>query len=349
MASASDGRRADAAVDWCHGAVQDVSRTFALTIEILADPMATYICVGYLLCRIPDTIEDAGHIPATVQAELLALYERALDPSDDTEPDEFVAAAEEWVPEEPNADWRVVERTPKVFRAFAAQPAPIRRAVRGPVRELVTGMATFVERYADRGGLRLRTPAELERYCHYAAGTVGELITNIVCRADIDEETEATLRENSESFGQLLQHVNIAKDVHDDFSEEDNVYLPAESLASHDVDQEEVLAEENREGAAAVVRETADTARGFLDDAEAYLGEMPERQGNRVAAWSVPFLLAVGTLRELDAHPTAALTGEGVKVSREEVEAVVAVAVSEGADADLAHLRERIASEPFDA
>ncbi|PHQ47674.1 hypothetical protein DJ68_00550, partial [Halorubrum sp. C3] len=46
---------------YCHDAVQDVSRTFALTIDALDPPLADQICVGYLLCRIPDTIDTHGH------------------------------------------------------------------------------------------------------------------------------------------------------------------------------------------------------------------------------------------------------------------------------------------------
>jgi len=347
MASASGGRRTDDPVDWCHDAVRDVSRTFALTIDVLADPMSTYICIGYLLCRVPDTIEDAGHIPADAQAELLAEYERLLDPSSEADSEAFVTHAAEWIPEDPGPDWTVVAETPRVFHAFHSQPEPVRRAVRGPVRELVSGMEIFVERYADEGGLRLGTSTELERYCHYAAGTVGELITNLVCRADVDDDTEETLRANSESFGQLLQHVNIAKDVHDDFREENNVYLPADRLDEQGVPQEELLEPDHREGTAAVVRETAETARGYLDDAQAYLDTLPEHDGNRVAAWSIPFLLAVGTLRELEARPAVALTPEDVKITRSEVEAVVGTAVSAGADIDLGSLRERIAHTPF--
>ena len=55
-------------LDWCHEAVQGVSRTFALTVDVLDEPMASYICVGYLLCRVPDTVEDADHIPPAEQA-----------------------------------------------------------------------------------------------------------------------------------------------------------------------------------------------------------------------------------------------------------------------------------------
>ena len=31
-------------LEWAHTSIQNVSRTFAITIEILDDPMASYIC-----------------------------------------------------------------------------------------------------------------------------------------------------------------------------------------------------------------------------------------------------------------------------------------------------------------
>jgi farnesyl-diphosphate farnesyltransferase len=339
-----------AALDWCHDAVQDVSRTFAITVDVLAEPMASYICVGYLLCRVPDTVEDAAHIPPAEQAALLESYGRVLDADADTDAGDFLDRVEEWLPaaEDRSADWEVVAETGRVLRAFEAHPEPAREAMRGPSREMVRGMADFVDRYADEGGLRLHTREELREYCHYAAGTVGELVTNLVCRESVPDETERTLRANAESFGQLLQHVNVAKDVHDDLREENNVYLPAELLDAHDVPQSAVLAPDHRDGAAAVVRDVVDIARGFVDDAQAYLEALPERDGNRVAAWSIPFLLAVGTLRELEERPRDALTEGSVKVSRAEVRTVIAAAVDQGAEIDLEALRRTVAERPLD-
>jgi len=140
--------------------------------------------------------------------------------------------------------------------------------------------------------------------------------------------------------------VNVSKDVYDDYTEENNVYLPAEWLADEGIDPERVVAPENREGAAAVVDRTADHARTFLGDAQTYLETMPLVNGNTFAAWGVPFLLAVGTLRELARSPQDAVTERGVKVSREEVFAVVSAARSDGRDS-LGELREAIARKPF--
>lgn len=339
----------DSDLEWCHEAVQGVSRTFALTVDVLEEPMASYICLGYLVCRIADTVEDAGHIPPAEQARLLRLYDAALDPGDDTDVEEFIAEAEEWIPEDPNDDWDVVAQSDRVFRTFEALPADVREAVTPPARELVQGMVLFIERYDDEGGLRIKTREELEEYCYYAAGTVGNLITNLVTRGDIDSDRAQRLDDTAEEFGLLLQLVNISKDVYDDYTEENNVYLPAEWLAAEGIPQEEVLAPEHQRDATAVVRRTADRARDFLDDAQTYLETVPLVDGNTLAAWAIPYLLAVGTLRELRTHPENALEDTGVKVSRKEVFAVVSAMTNSNDHRReaLGQLRETITHKPF--
>ena len=328
--------------------MQGVSRTFALTVDVLDEPMASYICIGYLLCRVPDTIEDADHVPPTEQARLLREYDRVLDPADETDAEEFRASVDEWLPdpEERSEDWNVVASTPRIVRTFEALPEDVREAVTPPARELVQGMAMFVERYADEGGLRIQSREELEEYCYYAAGTVGNLVTNLLARGDLSDGRRARLYDTAEEFGLLLQLVNVAKDVYDDYTEEDNVYLPAEWLAAEDVPQDEVLAPEHASGAAAVVRRTARHARSFLDDAQTYLETVPTTDGNTVAAWAIPFLLAVGTLRELLERPEDALSSTGVKISRQEVFAVVTEMTGATSDS-LADLREDIAGQPY--
>jgi farnesyl-diphosphate farnesyltransferase len=336
-------------LQWCHESVQGVSRTFALTVDVLEEPMSSYICLGYLVCRIADTVEDASHIPPAEQAELLRTYDAVLDPDDDTEADAFVTAVEPYLPadEEMTDDWAVVRDSARVIGTFRGLPADVQRAVVPPARELVRGMAEFVERYGDDGGLRIQTRGELEEYCYYAAGTVGNLITNLVTRHDVATDRRRRLYDTAEEFGLLLQLVNISKDVYDDYTAEDNVYLPAEWLADEGVPQEGVLDDEHQSGAASVVRRTAEFAGSFLDDAQTYLEAVPLRDGNTLAAWAIPFLLAVGTLRELFARPEDALSSTGVKISRQEVLAVVTEMRDDGSRESLATLREEISAGPY--
>jgi farnesyl-diphosphate farnesyltransferase len=334
---------------WCHEAVQGVSRTFALTVDVLEEPMSSYICVGYLLCRIPDTVEDAGHIPPADQASILRAYDAALDPDAAATVDDFRAAVADYLPPAAGRsdDWEVVAEAPRVVRTFDSLPADVREAIAPPARELVQGMAMFVERYADAEGLRIETGEELEEYCYYAAGTVGHLITNLVTRGDVSPERRRRLYDRAEEFGLLLQLVNIGKDVYDDYTAENNVYVPSEWLADEGVPQEEVLDPRHESAAAGAVRRVADHARGFVDDALRYLEEVPTTDGNTLAAWAIPFLLAVGTLRELSARPEDALTDAGVKVTRQEVYAVVSAMTGDAGRESLSDLRDAVARQPF--
>jgi len=314
---------------WCHDVVEDVSRTFALTIDVLDEPMSSYICVGYLLCRIGDTIEDTDALSDREKTALLERYNRALDPDREFGVEEFDAALDPHLPEDRTDDWTVVADSSRVVRTFERLPSDVRAAIRPPTRELVEGMRMFVERHGEHGGIRIESEAELEEYCYYVAGTVGHLITNLVGRT-ADEDRVEPLRETAEGFGQLLQLVNIAKDVHGDYTRENNVYLPADWLEAAGVSQEELLSPADRRAAASVVERTVDHARSSLADARSYLETLALIDRNAFVAWAIPFLLAVGTLRELSARPEETLSPGGVKISRSEVAAVVAAVTADG-------------------
>lgn len=331
-------------ISWCYDVVQDVSRTFAITVSELEEPMAREICLGYLLCRVADTIEDAQHIPPATQASLLDSYGRALDPADAGSVEAFTRDAAEWRPDGDEADWRLVANTPRVVRCFRGSPAATRSTVRPAVRDLVAGMAMFVRRYAGVGGLRVRTTEELSEYCWYAAGTVGRLVTGLVARGE-SEASRNRLYASGWSFALLLQLVNVAKDVAVDYETENNVYLPQELLDRHGLEVTDI-GDPARAGAfAPAIRDIVDRAEDNLDGAQAWLEAMPTDRGNSLSAWAIPFLLAVATLRELAARPEDVISTGGVKISRTEVAAVIG-AVGDGVD--LGSLRERVASRPFD-
>jgi farnesyl-diphosphate farnesyltransferase len=333
------------AISWSHDAVAAVSRTFAITIDLLEEPMSSYVCVGYLLCRIPDTIEDAKHVPGSEKDRLLSCYEDVLDPSDPTTPEAFRDAALAFEPDDPEspADWEVVKETPRVVAAYRLLDDDVQAAMRPPVRELVDGMREYVGR-GEEEGLRIETAEELDEYCYYVAGTVGHLITNLVA-LDTSSDSEAYLRERAEAFGLLLQLVNISKDVHDDYQSEGSVFLPREWLAVHDVPQDDVLSPDHRDGARATVTRTIEHARSYLDDAHEWLHRLDAERSQDTPAWALPYLLAVATLRELEGNVDRVFTDQPVKVSREEVFALIETCTT--GDVDLDALRRRVAARPF--
>jgi farnesyl-diphosphate farnesyltransferase len=332
-------------LQWCYDAVDGVSRTFALTVAELEEPMSRDICVGYLLCRVADTVEDAGHVPADEKHALLRCYGRVFDPEDDTTVAAFRERVAEWIPENPDEDWTVVAESPRIVRTFESLDPASKRAIRPPVRELIGGMAMFVDRHATHGGLRLQTLEELEEYCWYAAGTVGTLVTGLLSR-NVDPSVRDTLRNNARSFALLLQLVNVAKDVAADYEEENNVYLPQEFLEAQQLDTEDISDPDKSEAFGHVIGRVVSRAEGYLDGAQRWLEAMPEVRGNTLSAWAIPFLLAVGTIRELEQRPEDVIQKGDVKVSRPEVYAVMN-SFEGREDPSLADLRAKIRKRPL--
>ncbi|RQH03240.1 phytoene/squalene synthase family protein [Natrarchaeobius oligotrophus] len=327
---------------WCHETVGSVSRTFAISIELLEEPMSTTLCVGYLLCRIADTVEDESTLSAEEKSRLLSTYRRALDPADPSTTAAFARSIESVVSEPDGDDWYLVANAERVVRTYESFPPGARDAITPPVLELVAGMGAFVKRHADEAGVRIQTEAELEEYCYYVAGVIGRLITNLqLWNGDVDGRPER-MRELSESCGQLLQLVNIAKDVHADYVDEGNVYLPASWLADVGVSQENLLADGNESDVVAVVERTVERARGYVDDGQRWLEALGANDESMLKACTVPFLLAVATLRELSERPEAVLTDGGVKISRTEVMTIVASVTTDFDRSSIGPLRESV-------
>ncbi|WP_302083804.1 phytoene/squalene synthase family protein [Salinibaculum rarum] len=346
MTMTDSGSVSHSDLDWCYDAVQDVSRTFALTISELHEPMSRYICVGYLLCRVADTIEDATHIPPEQKHDLLTEYHAVLEVEDETTPTDFCTTVDEWIPDDPSSDWEVVQHTPRVVETFRVLEPRVQEAMREPVLEMIDGMAMFVSRYASEGGLRIQTMTELEDYCWYVAGTVGSLVTNLLAPA-ISDEQYATLSENARSFALLLQLVNVAKDVRDDYREENNVFIPAEVLCQHDVALSDLSDPDAGETVAPAIETIVARAEQYVSDAEQWLTALPAGvQGTTVSAVAVPYLLAVATMRELKTRPEDVVRTGDVKVDQKEVFTLLARFHADET-VSLRELRELIETQPL--
>jgi farnesyl-diphosphate farnesyltransferase len=309
-------------LEWCQDILEDVSRTFALSISRHEKPMTDELCVGYLLCRVADTVEDAGHVPPREKLRLLDRYREVLAPEGDATAREFAAEARRWAPDDGDEEWQLVAQTPRLVRTFESLPAPTKAEIRPRVDEMIRGMGLFIDRYEEEGGLRIQTVDELEEYCWYVAGTVGELITGLITR-DTAAEAEPRLMETADSFGLLLQLVNVTKDIATDYEDENNVYVPESLLAAHGLEQEDIADTSRSDAFAPVVRELVTAAEQHIEDARVWLDAMPERRGTTLTACALPFLLAVGTLRELKSRPADVIRNGDVKVSRNEVFAVI--------------------------
>jgi farnesyl-diphosphate farnesyltransferase len=204
--------------------LQGVSRTFALTIPQLPPPLAKPVANAYLLCRIVDTIEDEVALDSTQKRRFcnqFAHVVRGQRPpgvlSDALAPllsTTTLPAEHELI--------RVIPRVIDITRQFDAEQ---QEALAMCVEIMAQGMAEFQDRDLSAG---LGTLQELDRYCYYVAGVVGEMLTRLFSHysPEIGAHRDEMMR-LAVSFGQGLQMTNILKDLWDDH-ERGVCWLPQE-------------------------------------------------------------------------------------------------------------------------
>ena len=315
-----------------------VSRTFALSVQLLHGELGRSVLCAYLLCRIADTIEDDGQTAAAEKAALLDGFVRCLDD----------AAAAEAFPVRAGgiqgdaAHVGLLRRTDLVCVLFRSLTPGARDRVAHWVREMAQGMASFTLRHP--GGLRIQSMEEYREYCYYVAGTVGCMLTELwrehglaLSPARYEELWARCTR-----FGEALQTVNILKDIAVDAARENAIYVPEQTLQAHGGSQATLLDPSCIRESRAAVGEFIALAWADLDQAFEYLLLLPRRALTIRAFCVLPLLYAYATLRELTRTDAMLRPGAAVKITRPEVRALMVVGL--GALASNRLLRRLVAS-----
>src|SRR5262252_6876808 len=227
-----------------------VSRTFALTIPQLPMPLRTAVTNAYLLCRIADTIEDE---PALSPLESRVFLQRFTAVVRGTEPPGPLARelgrrlSERTLP----AERELVGGMESVIGVTAGLGAE-RAAIQRCIEVMCQGMHHFQQTASLQG---LARASDLDSYCYYVAGVVGEMLTDLFCCHSSGVASQrAALFELSTSFGQGLQLTNIIKDFWEDRSR-GACWFPRDVFAAHGVELAQVSPQRVPAGFPAGVRE----------------------------------------------------------------------------------------------
>jgi farnesyl-diphosphate farnesyltransferase len=303
----------NSAADYQEQILPHVSRTFALTIPQLPRPLRSAVTNAYLLCRIADTIEDE---PALSAAETRAFLQRFT---------QVVCGTEAAAPLSRELARRLSERTLPAERELVSQMERVievtgglgtqRAAIQRCIELMCHGMHHFQLGASVAG---LPRSSDLDSYCYYVAGVVGEMLTDLFCcHSPAVAEQRAALQELSTSFAQGLQLTNIIKDFWEDRSR-GACWFPRDIFARHGVELAQVSLPRTDARFQAGVRELAAVAHGHLRNALAYALLLPaEERGIRLfCLWAIG--LAVLTLRKIVARPHFTC-GAQVKVSHSAV------------------------------
>ncbi|HEX3468275.1 MAG TPA: squalene/phytoene synthase family protein [Candidatus Elarobacter sp.] len=321
-----------------------VSRTFALGIKLLPPKLEPPVRLGYLLCRIADTVEDELGMSADRKAELLDAFLACFD--DPQLADEFGGCVTEL---HANDDYReLVAQTGATFRGYRALDEPTRAILRHWIGEMVRGMRRVV--LDSPHGIRIASVAEFHRYCYYVAGTVGHLLTDLwrVHSTVVGQAAYDRLLEDCEAFGEALQTVNILKDIAWDAERENAIYVPAELLEAHGSSHDAILHADRRSATRAALVPLMEIANDDIERALRYIEAIPAGAMRVRLFCALPLLFAIATMRELEASDAMLVPGGAVKIGRAEVRAlVIAGSTSALTNRTLRWLAERVRKRPF--
>jgi farnesyl-diphosphate farnesyltransferase len=306
--------------DYCRNALPAVSRTFALGIELLREPLRDEIGVAYLICRILDTIEDTTSLPAQARADLLQSWAGSfMDPHNWP----MLAADVERMFADKSlsgADHELCRNTTTVLRAFHGFRPGAREAQHRSIVEMAQGMAETVLRELRGEGLKLQDEEDLKRYCYYVAGTVGKLLCNewaLDRPQTITPAVKAELEKHAVNFGLGLQVTNIIKGVTDDI-ERGVTYVPNKLFERAGIDLKTLLDNPADPRGREVVAGLAEMTLLWLDEALEYTLTIPDSERDIRLFCALPLVFAVRTLA-LAMRTTATFSEEVLKISREEV------------------------------
>jgi farnesyl-diphosphate farnesyltransferase len=291
-----------------------VSRTFALTIPQLPPALRTAVTSAYLLCRIADTIEDEPALSAAETLSYLQSFKAAVSGSAESAP--LVRELERRLTERTLPEERdLVRNMERVIRMTQALDERPRAAIERCVELMCYGMPHFQHSASVRG---LARSSDLDDYCYYVAGVVGEMLTELFCdySADIAQQ-RAPLQSLAASFAQGLQMTNILKDVWEDRSR-GACWLPQEVFVRHGIDLAGLAPARYDARFGAGMAELIGVAHAHLRNALAFTLLIPAKETGirRFCLWAIG--LAVLTLRKIYRNPRFT-SGSQVKVSRSAV------------------------------
>lgn len=304
----------------CFRLLPKVSRTFAIGIDGLKEPLRTSVCVSYLLCRILDTIEDAPGLETAERREMIMPFLTLLRGGKEVGADWLSLVEGKLSPVSSGHDMELIRNTRSVLEALHAAGEPERNAAVRWVTEMGKGMIEWSSRMGEGGLKTLRTMDDLDRYCYYIAGTVGYLLTDLffILSSHIDRALFFRLQADAESYGLGLQKVNILKDFADDF-DRGWCFIPTELLEAKGLTPADLAGSSGRDEIYEALLPLIRSTVKHLDDAWQYLTLVPleERETRLFLGQSLFFAIETLTLAAKD--PGRLTSKKKLKISRFQV------------------------------
>ncbi|GHV17904.1 farnesyl-diphosphate farnesyltransferase [Fibrobacterales bacterium] len=320
----------NAAWEYAENALGKVSRTFALNIRVLGKKLQRPVLLAYLYMRMADTIEDEPSFEVEKKEKLLDEFAKIFSENLLNASGEPIKKFLEDLPaswrDSDNPEYNLCANAELVCPLLLEFPPAVVDSVRNGVAEMCGGMAEFVRLQNSMQFFTLETEHDLDRYCYFVAGLVGNMLTDLFYSASpfISAALYEKMRKLSVSFGLALQLVNIIKDIQED-AQRKVCFVPMEFCRKFGINSAEELFSENTPQTAknAVVGLLIEKAKLHLNDAKNYIKLLPRVEYKSRLFCILPALMAVDNLRVIGNGTIIFEKDKRTKISRDTVKKIV--------------------------
>ncbi len=298
--------------------LEGVSRTFALTIPQLPKVLFPAVANAYLLCRIVDTIEDEVSLSPEQKRYFCDEFINVVKTGEQSEIFALELApllSDQTIP----AEHQLIHVIPRVIQiTHSFDPVQV-KALSECVETMAKGMPIFQAQNLHDG---LETLADMDRYCYYVAGCVGEMLAKLFCHYSPEiAKNESELMKLSVSFGQGLQMTNILKDIWDD-AQRGVCWLPQDIFTETGFDLKNLTPETNDVAFSAGLEHLISVAHEHLHNALRYTLLIPSHETGirKFCLWALG--MAILTLRKIKSN-LKFNRSEQAKITRNSVKATI--------------------------
>jgi phytoene/squalene synthetase len=202
------------------------SRSFAFCIKELNPSFRQIVSLSYLLCRILDTVEDFQYSTLEEKNRQFDLFESFIltQPSKE-QVDTWIAA---FPANLPKAYEELVQDSYRVFSGLHRLDPAVLNICQVCILKMKQGMKFYSSMWTS-SSLRLSNLSEVNRYCYFVAGIVGELLRKLYCQLNSQQDNDVQFKVNSIHFGFYLQKINFLKDWQEDEAE-GRFFIPDRSI-----------------------------------------------------------------------------------------------------------------------
>lgn len=196
-----------------------VSRSFAVAISFLKEPLKEYVSISYLLFRVLDTVEDAIWADPAQQKKSFEDFLSFL------KSDFSLVNLETWKKNFPSKipehEKNLIAISEKIFQRLNELPTVASDVIKATAKSMTQGMSFYCDQ--KNKNLKITSVTQLNQYCIFVAGIIGELLENLYAitshQAKLNIQQSKSKIIKALHFGIFLQKINILKDQFQDEKE----------------------------------------------------------------------------------------------------------------------------------